>query len=85
MTVRNRKHPFDNQTSSWYGTEDGHEYWLCCANREEAPDKWRCYLQPKARNIFGRNKAPVDGARPLMRALHDLLAEEPGIRNASWA
>lgn len=66
-----------------YRTKDGSEYWLCCANRDDAKDKWRCYLDPKARNIFGR-KAPAEGAGLLMRALRDLLAEEPGIRNVAW-
>jgi hypothetical protein len=68
-----------------YVTEDDDEYWLCCANRDRAQDKWRCYLEPKAKSLFGRNKAPVEGARPLMTALRDLLTEEPGISNVTWA
>ncbi len=68
-----------------YDTEDGNEYWLRCANRGRDQDKWQCYLDPKARNIFGRNKAPVAGAHLLMRALRDLLAEEPGIRSVTWS
>lgn len=67
-----------------YKTEDDYEYWLCCANRDGAPDKWCCYLEPKAKSLFGRNKAPAEGARPLMRALGDLPREEPGISNVTW-
>jgi hypothetical protein len=67
-----------------YSTENDYEYWLCCANRDRTQDKWRCYLEPKAKSLFGRNKAPVEGAWPLIRALHALLAEEPGISNVTW-
>ena len=67
-----------------YTTKEDDEYWLCCANRDGARDKWRCYLEPKAKSIFGRNKAPVEGARPLMHALRDLLAEEHRISNVTW-
>jgi hypothetical protein len=68
-----------------YSTEDGHDYWLCCANRDGAQDKWRCHLEPKARSLFGRNKASVEGARPLIHALRNVLAEEPGISNVKWS
>lgn len=67
-----------------YSTEEGDEYWMCCANRDGAQDKWRCYLEPKAKSLFGRNKSPVEGALPLMRALRNVLAQEPGISNVSW-
>jgi hypothetical protein len=67
-----------------YATEDEKEYWLCCANRDGGNDRWRCYLEPKARSLFGRNKVPVEGAAPLMRALRELLAQEQGIRNVVW-
>lgn len=67
-----------------YNTEDGNEYWLCCANRDKAQDKWRCYLEPRARNFFGRNRAPLEGGRLLMQVLHDLLAEESGISHVTW-
>jgi hypothetical protein len=67
-----------------YITGDGNEYWLCCQNREDAPDKWWCRLQPLGRGIFGRNKAPVEGARVLMDALRDVLAAEPEIKNVRW-
>lgn len=67
-----------------YSTEDDYEYWLCCANRDGAQDKRRCYLEPKAKSLFGRNKAPADGARPLMHALRNVLTEERGISNVTW-
>jgi hypothetical protein len=67
-----------------YTTEDDYEYWLCCANKDGAQDKWRCYLQPKAKSLFGRNKAPAEGAERLMHALRSVLREEPGISNVTW-
>ena len=67
-----------------YVTEDDKTYWLCCGNMDGADDRWRCSIEPKARGLFGRNKAPVEGAAPLMRALRELLAQEPGIRNLDW-
>jgi len=67
-----------------YSTDDGNEYWLCCGNQEQEQDKWRCFLQPKARSFFGRNKAPVEGALLLMSALRDLLVAEQGITAITW-
>jgi hypothetical protein len=68
-----------------YTTSDGNEYWLCCGNEDGAVDRWRCWLEPKARGLFGRNKAPVEEAAPLMRALREVLAREPEVRNIVWA
>lgn len=67
-----------------YTTEDDKQYVLCCANRDGAHDKWRCYVQPSARGFFRRPKAPAHGARALMGALREVLAEEPGIRKVAW-
>lgn len=67
-----------------FGTEGDSEYWLCCANRDGARNKWSCYLEPKARSLFGRNKALAEGARPLMHALRDVLMEAPDISNVIW-
>lgn len=67
-----------------YTTEVDDEYWLCCANRDGSRDKWRCYLQPKAKSIFGRNKAPIEGARPMMNALRDVLEGQHGISKVTW-
>jgi hypothetical protein len=68
-----------------YLTDDGNEYWLCCANRYGAEDQWRCDLEPKSKGLFGRNTAPVEGARLLVQALRDVLAGEPGINDVTWA
>lgn len=68
-----------------YSTDDDHQYWLCCANRDGAQNKWRCYLEPKAKSLFGRHKAPVEGARHLMHTLRNVLAVEPGISNVNWS
>jgi hypothetical protein len=68
-----------------YITADGNEYWLCCANVYPEQDKWRCYLDPKARKIFGRDRAPADGAVLLMNALRDVLAGEKRISGIRWS
>jgi hypothetical protein len=67
-----------------YHTDEGHEYWLCCGSRDGLSDSWECFLDPKAKSLFGRNKAPVEGASAMMHALRDLLAQEPGITNLRW-
>ena len=43
-----------------------------------------CYLQPKARSLFGRHKAPVEGAALLWKTLRDLLEAEQGASNITW-
>jgi hypothetical protein len=76
-----------NEDWGWfieYLTGDGHEFWLCCANLDGAADRWRCYLEPKPKGLFGRGKAPLDAALPLMRALREVLEAEAGIRNLAW-
>jgi len=77
------------QSEDWgwfieYITDDGYEYWLCCGNQEQGKDEWQCFLQPKARSFFGRNKAPVEGAARLLTTLRELLEAERGVTNISW-
>ncbi len=67
-----------------YITGDGHGYWLCCGNQDQRKDEWRCYLQPKARGLFGRHMAPVEGAAQLLKTLRDVLEAEQGIDNITW-
>ncbi|MFC0250669.1 hypothetical protein [Massilia consociata] len=67
-----------------YRSQDGHAYRLCCASRESSGDKWHCHVDRKTKSLFGRSKAPIEGAAPLIRALYDVLMEEQGIRNVSW-
>jgi hypothetical protein len=61
------------------------EYWLCCANRGDAKDQWRCLLDPKAKNFFGRHSASLENAAPLLTALKTVLENEPEIRHISWS
>ncbi len=68
-----------------YITEAGDEYWLCCGNRGGEIDKWLCYLDPKAKSMFGRNKAKLENAQPLLVALRALLEETPDISNIRWS
>ena len=67
-----------------YG-HDENEYWLCCGNVDGSPGHWRIFLDPKARGLFGRNKAPAAGAQPLLEALDKLLGGNVDIRNVAWS
>ena len=54
---------------------DDNEYRLCCSNSDEAGGKWYCYLRPMAKSLFGRNKAPLELAAPLLTAIKEILNE----------
>ncbi|WP_435105876.1 hypothetical protein [Arhodomonas sp. AD133] len=60
------------------------EYWLCCGNIGGESDRWRIYLDCKAKSLFGRNRAPVEVAVPLLDALSDVLSESPDIHGIQW-
>ncbi|MCG8426678.1 MAG: hypothetical protein MI754_04890 [Chromatiales bacterium] len=61
------------------------EYWLCCCNTEGSSNHWLVYLDCKAKSLFGRNKAPVSVAQPLLKALSALLSETSRIENIVWS
>lgn len=67
-----------------YITDEGNEYWLCCQNQDDSSDKWWCRLEPLARGMFGRKKAPIEGARLLLDAVHEALDAEPGVQRVTW-
>lgn len=78
----------NNEDWGWfieYFTDQGDEYWLCCSNAEGANNKWFYYLNPKAKKLFGRDKAKPENAKSLMDALKSVLQEEQGIRNIIWS
>ena len=64
---------------------DDNEYWLCCGNVTGESDSWRIYLECKARGLFGRNKAPEEGAAPLLETLSALLAASPDVHDVQWS
>lgn len=64
---------------------DDNEYWLCCGNVTGETDSWRIYLECKGRGLFGRNKAPVEAAAPLLDAVSAVLAASPDIREIQWS
>ena len=68
-----------------YITNEGDEYWLCCGNREGEKEKWCCYLNPKAKSLFGRNKADIKNALPLLNGLKSVLDNTQGIANVIWS
>jgi len=77
----------NNEDWGWFIehiTDSGDEYWLCCSNTEGAHNKWMCFLDPKAKKLFGRDKAKLENATPLLSALQSVLNEEPGITNIVW-
>ena len=64
---------------------DENEYMLCCSNSDEEGKEWRCFLRPQSKSLFGRNKAPIEKAAPLLNALKELLEETSGINNIRWS
>lgn len=64
---------------------DDNEYWLCCSNVECENNRWRIYLDRKAKSLFGRNKAPVEIAAPLLEALSAVLSESAEIQDIQWS
>ncbi|MCP5158705.1 MAG: hypothetical protein H6975_04690 [Gammaproteobacteria bacterium] len=65
-------------------TADGDEYWLCCSNVSGTSNKWLCYLNPQAKSFFGRNKASLEKAYPLLKALRAILEEAAEIAHVAW-
>ena len=64
---------------------DDDEYTLCCSNSDEEGKEWRCFLRPQSKSLFGRKKAPIEKASPLLNALKELLEETPGINSIRWS
>jgi len=58
---------------------------LCCSNREAQQHQWLCYLSPKAKGLFGRHKAKLENAEPLLNALRAVLEETTEIVNICWS
>jgi hypothetical protein len=50
-----------------------------------ANDRWRCFLDRKAKGAFGRNRASVEGAAPLLNLVRDVLKDEGEVRNVVWS
>lgn len=64
---------------------DDNEYWLCCGNDPDITDRWRVYLSPKAKSMFGRSKAPVEAASALLRGVASLLESNDSISDINWS
>ena len=64
---------------------DDNEYMLCFSNSDEEGKEWRCFLRPQAKSLFGRNKAPVEKATPLLNSLKELLEDTPEISDIKWS
>ena len=72
----------------WYieyiGNEDA-EFWLHCSNMEGESHHWCCFLEQKSRSLFGRNKASLEQALPLITALRQVLEETAEISVIKWS
>jgi hypothetical protein len=68
-----------------YITESEDEYWLCCSNKEGSDTEWLVYLDPKAKSLFGRNKAKPENAILLLDSLSNLLEKNQNISNIKWS
>lgn len=64
---------------------DDDEYWLCCGNVDDSKRKWRIYLECKAKGMFGRNKAPIEKAMPLLTELKKVLGRSKDVSNIVWS
>ncbi len=65
--------------------DQGAEHWLCCANIDGSDSRWKCFLDAKSRKLFGRGRASVEGAVPLIDALRAVLADDPEITDIVWS
>jgi hypothetical protein len=64
---------------------DDNEFWLCCGNIAGESNRWRVYLDRKAKKLFGRNRGSIEVATPLLKALSVVLSESPDIQNIQWS
>ena len=67
-----------------YITDEGDEYWLCCGNVDGTDNRWHIFIDPKAKSMFGRNKAKLENAARLLTSLKALLAQEDCIVDLKW-
>jgi hypothetical protein len=65
-------------------TEEEDEYWLCCGNVDGTYKEWQIFIDPKPKGLFGRKKANVENARPLMSAVKTVLEECDQISEIEW-
>jgi len=63
---------------------DDNEYWLCCGNIDGTDDRWLVYLKAHAKSMFGRNRAPLETAAPLLNALREVLEESEEVAEIEW-
>lgn len=67
-----------------YITAEGDEYWLCCGNVDGTDNQWHLFIDPKAKCMFGRNKAKLENAAELLASLKAVLAEDDHIVDMKW-
>ena len=65
-------------------TAAGDEYWLCCGNVDGTDNRWHIFLDPKAKGLFVRKRAPIEPARPLIHALKAVLTATDHIVALAW-
>lgn len=63
---------------------DDYEYWLCCGNIVGERNRWRIFLRPHARGMFGRKRAPLEAAGQLLAAVKEVLEQSREITGIEW-
>lgn len=63
---------------------DEDEYMIGCGSVTGTPNNWHIFVESQAKGLFGKNKAPIQNAEPLLLVLQSLLSETEGISNIEW-
>ncbi len=64
---------------------DDNEYRFRCGNIDGSLSKWHCFLEPYSKGLFGRRKAPLELAKPLIDSVRDILNESADIKEIQWS
>jgi len=72
-----------NEDWGWYieYLTGDNRYWLCCGNDPDVTDRWRIYLSPGSKSMFGLKRAPVEAASALLRGVASVLESNGSIYN----
>lgn len=60
------------------------EYRFCCGNIDGSFSEWHCFLEPYGKGLFGRQKAPIELAKPLIDSVRKILEETADIKEIQW-
>lgn len=63
---------------------DDDEYMIGCGSVTGSPNNWHIFLKCHSKGLFGKNKAPIQKAEPLLSGIQSLLSETDEISNIEW-